>query len=525
MASFPFDVLLVPISEELPCGPDLELEGDPEFMRFQAQIEGVLPASFLSFDRKDAGLAGHVAAAGALLKRSADIRVLCDVAKIFILDRDLGSFSTCIEALAAWIGERWDNLHPALLDGDPVMRKIALRSLDDNPHTVMPLQVAPLFKSRRLGAMTLRSFLLADGTVKPRAGFEDDGDEAERVPTAGDLASAIKDADTAEVMQARDNAHRLAAALDAIETLCDERSGQYGAVRLPLLKATVAQLVAVLDKTAAIKDPSLVVSTPPSEEGQGDTDAAYVHVPGHTGNITSPKGLVMALQAAALYFARHEPSSPVRMLLAQSEALIGKSFYDALNALAPELVMQAMIRPARELSLSLPLERLAALLPEIVEEADDEPDPSADESLTWQESQDQQEVQDASETPDDAPGSPDDGPGMDMDDAAAGLSPGETDAGSADTSPDQDARQDTGQAAASGAPAAVKAGGPPVMPVARTRQQALDLLDGAAAFLRQTEPSSPIPFILEHAKVMAGRDFVTLLRELLPAQVLRVDDD
>ena len=487
-------------------------------MRFQAQIEGVLPASFLSFDRKDAALPGHVSAAGALLRRSADIRILCDVAKIFILDRDLGSFSICIEALAAWIGERWDSLHPALLDGDPVMRTIALRSLDDNPHTVMPLQVAPLFKSRRLGVMTLRSFLLADGTVKPRAGFEDDGEEAERVPTAGDVASAIKDADKAEVMLARDHAHRLSAALDAIETLCDERSGQYGAVRLPLLKATVAQLVAVLDKTAAIKDPSLIVSEAPQAGEPHDADGApaHAHVPGHSGNITSTKGLIMALQAAALYFARHEPSSPVRMLLAQAEALIGKSFHDALTALAPELVTQAMIRPARELSLSLPLERLAALLPEIVDEPEPEhepePDQGADERQTWQ---------DAEMSADMAESQSGDGPGREPDDGIASSSPDENTAGSDLALPDPDKRS-SGHPVA---PPGIQTGAAPVMPVARTRQQALDLLEEAASFLRQNEPSSPIPFILEHAKVMAGRDFVTLLRELLPAQVLRVDED
>ncbi len=473
-------------------------------MRFQAQIEGVLPASFLSFDRKDAGLPGHAATAGALLKRSADIRVLCDVAKIFILDRDLGSFSICVEALAAWIDERWADLHPALIDGDPVMRTIALRSLDDNPHTVMPLQVAPLFKSRRLGAMTLRSFLLADGSVKPRAGFEDD-EEAERVPTAGDIASAIKDADAAEVMQARGHAHRLSAAIAAIETLCDERSGQYGAVRLPLLKATAAQLVAVLDRTAAVKDPTLAVveSAAPADEGEGE--GAAVHVPGIAGAIASSQGLIMAMQAAALYFARHEPSSPVRMLLAQAEALIGKSFYDALSALAPELVMQAMIRPARELSLSLPLERLAALLPDDI----DEPDADAEEQGGEDASQDSpSEIQeDAEPAPD---GEPLDGP----EDGAALAETGGMASDAVRRAPD--AGRAAGEAGA---------GGPPAKPVARTRQQALDLLEGAAAYLRQTEPSSPIPFILEHAKVMAGRDFVTLLRELLPAQLLRVDDD
>ena len=38
--------LLAPVSADAPCGPDLDAEGDPEFMNFMAAIEGQLPAAF-----------------------------------------------------------------------------------------------------------------------------------------------------------------------------------------------------------------------------------------------------------------------------------------------------------------------------------------------------------------------------------------------------------------------------------------------------------------------------------------------
>ncbi len=46
------EIELAPISPEAPCGPDLDAEGDLEFMNFLAAVEGQLPSSYFSFDRK-----------------------------------------------------------------------------------------------------------------------------------------------------------------------------------------------------------------------------------------------------------------------------------------------------------------------------------------------------------------------------------------------------------------------------------------------------------------------------------------
>jgi len=41
---------LAPLSPEAPCGPDLDAEGDAEFMNFMAAIEGLLPTdSYFAF--------------------------------------------------------------------------------------------------------------------------------------------------------------------------------------------------------------------------------------------------------------------------------------------------------------------------------------------------------------------------------------------------------------------------------------------------------------------------------------------
>lgn len=482
MAAFPFEAILGPVSADQPAGPDLELEGDAEFMRFSAQIEGVLPESFVGFDRREANLPEHVAVAGALLKRSSDIRVLVAAAKLFILDRDLDSFASSMETLGAWIADRWEVLHPELLGGDPVMRMIALQSLDDNPHTVLPLQVVPLFKARRLGQVSLRSYMLAEGKAQPRQ--SEDSDEPERVPTAGDLASAIKDADTADVLGARKNVQRLAAALDLVESGVDEKTGNRGALRLTRLRQTVVQLVALTDRLAAEKDPTIVVAAPVDEPSPGSPGSSGGGEPVRAvGGVASMAEVVAALDAAESYFVRREPSSPIRMLLAQARDLVGKGFFEVLTALAPELAAQATIRPARQLALSLPMERLSQLLPQSGE-------------ATFEEPAFEETIADEGE----AEGAPE---GAEPDEAAIPTS---------DEPPQDEAPE---------APAATKR----AAYVALTRQEALNLLEAAAGYLRQTEPSSPIPMIIDHARTLAGRDFMTILRDLLPAQLLRVDDE
>lgn len=56
------------------------------------------------------------------------------------------------------------------------------------------------------------------------------------------------------------------------------------------------------------------------------------------------------------------------------------------------------------------------------------------------------------------------------------------------------------------------------------RAQALDLLTKVAAFFRAAEPSSPIPFLVDRARELAQRDFLSLLSDVLPEGALKAID-
>ena len=41
-------LLCAPVADGEPCGPDLELAGDADYLNFFAQVEGILPGSFFN---------------------------------------------------------------------------------------------------------------------------------------------------------------------------------------------------------------------------------------------------------------------------------------------------------------------------------------------------------------------------------------------------------------------------------------------------------------------------------------------
>ncbi|WP_395665426.1 ImpA family type VI secretion system protein [Methylocella sp.] len=57
-----------------------------------------------------------------------------------------------------------------------------------------------------------------------------------------------------------------------------------------------------------------------------------------------------------------------------------------------------------------------------------------------------------------------------------------------------------------------------------TREAALALLAKVGAFYQQAEPSSPIAYLVERARAVTGRDFLSLLKDMLPPDTLRTPD-
>src|SRR5882757_8400354 len=108
-----FAALAGAVSDGEPCGPDLDLAGDAEYMNLIARTEGVLPATFFSgpegkpFDRATIDFDAEFALIGPLLERTRDLRLVALLAKLLVLNRDLAGFAACLGLIETLLKERW----------------------------------------------------------------------------------------------------------------------------------------------------------------------------------------------------------------------------------------------------------------------------------------------------------------------------------------------------------------------------------------------------------------------------------
>jgi type VI secretion system protein ImpA len=364
--------LSAPVADEEPCGPDLELLGDADYMRFTARIDGVLPKTFAGFDRGSIDFPAEFASLKSLLAKSRDLRLLAPLAKLHILNRDLAAYTAVFKLVETLVDAQWPAVVPGLLDGDAVMRIVTLQTLDDMADSVMPLQAAPLFETRRFGKVTFRSHLLASGLVQPRES-QNGGESGEEVPSNTALNAALTEVDLDTLVAARTLVVDLKQSLARIESLVGERSEQPGALRFDRLGPLVGDIAGFLDKAVAQRDPSLGLTavapgeTKTDESAEAEPDAPAGNVPA----IKSTPHAQAALAAAAAYFAQSEPSSPILLLIGQAQALVGRSFYEAMQVLLPEESPKARLRVGQEPAFVLLLERLAALTVTVAESSSD----------------------------------------------------------------------------------------------------------------------------------------------------------
>lgn len=449
MPAIDFAALQAPLSAEDPCGPDLDLEGDEDYLNITVGADGILPMSFFvdgkPFDRASIDIDGQLGLILPLLARTRDIRLLTLVGRFLVLNRDLAGFASAIDTIAALLAEFWEGVHPRAEGGSFTSRAKVIETLDA-PNVEFPLQYMPLCESRRAGMITYRAYMFAKDLAKPR--------EGEATPSEPTILQGIRDADPGQIAATRAQLERIDAAAKRIRTIWMERGDLVQTPRLDKLVAIAAKMIGLIDLAL------------PKEQAAGEAGAEA----GETG----PAGAVargaaigsaydarLAIEAVARYFRSSEPSSPVLPLIAQAQQLQGKTFVEIMQILLPNQASEAAYPIGGQQFFALPVDRLSSIMPVI--------DGYAVETVV------------------EAPVSPAEGQGG-----------------------------EEGQGEGQPMPVA----GPKIFR-AETRAQAMTLLDDAANYFRRTEPASPIPWLVDRAKALADRDFLSVLKSVLPQHSLR----
>jgi type VI secretion system protein ImpA len=516
MAKIDLATVTAPLSDEQACGPDLDMAFDMDFMNFVTEIDGRIPTAFFSFEPGSLDFAAYYERIGEILQRTRDLRVLVPLAKLRILQSDLSGFAETLDAIQRLLKERWSDLHPQPAEFLELgMGQLA--TLDDMPNVILPLQHAPLVRSRRAGAITLRRWQVARGEINPR--------EGEETLDGATITGALADADAKELGRSRDALVRARDAVAGILAVCIQEAGYDKAPILERLPAALDAAIALI--RTATGGPAAPEAEPAAEATAAGQGAGTMLVRLPAGGVATREQAIEAMHAAARYFALREPSSPVPILLREAQTAASKSFYELVNDLVPDSAGSAFVALGREPWFEVYLSTLEARNP-----APDYQD-EVDEAVM---------AEDAGVGDDEAeaPSQPD-GDQADDADAIVGTEIS-TPPGSASAAGDAQPREpaevtDEASPPQSGEPvergAASKAVAAPAVEtrsvtsaaprlVATTRPESVALLQKVLEYYRVAEPSSPVPLLVERAIDMSSRNFIELLGSVLPEGSLKM---
>jgi len=420
------------VSEEEPCGPDLDLAGDAEFMNFVAATEGMLPASYYAFNRASIDFSSALATGEKLLTRTLDIRLLALMAKLAILNRDVEGFAQRVGNIAWLVKVHWQDANPRAEGEDYSGRIAQLITLDDNAVVLMPLQYAPLLDTSREGALCYRDQLLATGAAQPRSVTlydlkgQKQTSEAEKFLPAKSIERILSDVEIGRLVGAVETLANLGASVQAISAATVEHVGYESVVELPKLTKLVGEMTEFLRAALVRRDPSLA---PPAEAPTGAAgDAALEAAAAAPAAFASRAEVDAALASALGYFATFEPTSPALLLIRQAREALGKNLYEVMKLLAPPQADAARIFVGPDGVFTVPVKSLSSAPSAAIQSAPAEP--------------------------------------------------------------------------------------------ATTRAAALALIDAVAAHMQKAEPSSPVPYLLDRARSLATRDFLSLLQDLLSDEAI-----
>ncbi|WP_299840712.1 type VI secretion system ImpA family N-terminal domain-containing protein [uncultured Paracoccus sp.] len=370
--ALPLNWLLQPISEDAPCGPDLEAEGAPAFIDYYYEAEVRLPERYVTpgmagvegsidqvFDPKSINLRAETQAISDLLRQSRDLRLLSLLARFQILAGRPGDFADTLQVMAEALTQWPDALHPSVA-GSSADRRAALEELGSIKTVVMPLHYLPLAGQ---ADATYRRYLVATGQASGRASEEG----IERGPIISTLASP---AHQKLVERLHGDLGRAAQALSRIVEIC----AAHPTARFRPLVAETLDALTGMQKLLQEARPELVIwssqveaapipveSPTEATPDQPLTAPAPLAAPPPIGAITDRAGVRAALEGTERFLARNEPSSPALLLVTQARLLIGRPLIEALETLLPGDAGKAVIGFAPETGFALSMERMKKL--------------------------------------------------------------------------------------------------------------------------------------------------------------------
>jgi type VI secretion system protein ImpA len=252
-------------------------------------------------------------------------------------------FADGVRLLDRLVSERWDSVHPALDaddDNDPTLRINSLAMLADSATVVRDIKETAFIQLPGLGSLSVR--------VLEQAAGEAPVPEGQTALALGSIEAALRDVRVEALVDAANAVTLAHDSVVNIEVALVRQVGSSRALNLDVLTRQLRRMRDLLashlpqaENTGAMPDSTISASA----DGAA-ASAASAAAPGPapiSGEIGSRADVVRMLDKILAYYQRHEPSSPVPMLIERAKRLAPKNFFEIMEELAPESVAQLNI--------------------------------------------------------------------------------------------------------------------------------------------------------------------------------------
>ncbi|QXI53432.1 type VI secretion system protein TssA [Pseudomonas alvandae] len=328
-------LLLAAVSANSPCGEDLEYDAD--FLRLERDSRGqpersmgdsILPAEppeWRSIQQQSLDL----------LQRSKDLRITHFLLQSSLALEGIPGLARVLTLISELLKQYWAELHPRLDaddDNDPTVRINALAGLTSDV-TIRLLRESILARSRTFGAVSLRAAANASGLQS----FADESLGAEQ------LAGALLDSDPEQLETIRAALLEARSAAETIEQQVSDQVGSAQGVDLGPLKQPLKMALQILGQFAPqsgdsdLADPVQPDHTAPAEHPSAPSAPRGSTVPGE---INNRDDVLRSLDRILAYYTRHEPSSPLPVLLNRAKNLVHADFAAIVRNLIPDGMSQ-----------------------------------------------------------------------------------------------------------------------------------------------------------------------------------------
>lgn len=346
MASIDFESLLRPVSPEKPSGVNLDEVFDADFDEVRKIVSSDSAESMVDSGEENGAAKQQDWRAVRdrcvrLLGRTKDVRVANYLTLALLKQEGLSGLRDGLKLLRGMLEQYWDSVYPELDredNNDPTQRVNQIASLSpagsrgDAMRFTERLREVSLCYSPRMGRRySMRDIAVATGQLQPADPTAPKPDMSAIEATFADTDVAQLEALTAAAAEAKDH-------LAAIDALLTDKVGNENAPNLKTFSGALAevhtQLKRHLDKRVGTEEPEAgdgagTVTTTQSQPGQR-----------HSGEISSTRDVLAALDKISRYYETNEKSSPVPLFIECARQMVYKSFLDIYDKLSPDAVQQ-----------------------------------------------------------------------------------------------------------------------------------------------------------------------------------------